>query len=96
VKRARKHVQKARENYVIEKAQQQEVVEFASEVSGTSGASSSTTRGKEPYFPEDPLVGILPNDAQKDVGQNVKEGASKFAPSGTGRNNITTLTLVNH
>ena len=84
VKRARKHVQKARENYVIEKAQQQEVVEFASEVSGTSGASSSTTRGKEPYFPEDPLVGILPNDAQKDVGQNVKEGASKFAPSGTG------------
>lgn len=84
VKRAKKHVQKARENYVLEKAQQQEAVELASEVSGTSGASSSTTRGKEPYFPEDPLVGILPNDAQKDVGQNVNEGASKFAPSGTG------------
>ena len=94
IKRTKKHVYKARENGALEATHQAEAVEtattlleFATKVSEDSDALSSTSRGKEPYCPEDPLVGLFPKDAQKDDGQNVNEtftSANKVAPSGTG------------
>ena len=96
IKRTKKHVYKARENGALEATHQAEdvemattLLEFATKVSEDSDALCSTSRGKEPYCPEDPLIGLFPKDAQKDDGQNVNEtftSANKVAPrpSGTG------------